>query len=355
MAAFLSRGEVSMAGAHTLGDGGSKAQNLRVAAVDPHWHVGLPIYACREYLELDGSQAGWVGGTDQNGELRCVLPFYVIRKPGFQLVRFRTQTIALAGELGLEEEKAFLSGVVGYFRSSGADLIIPSGNTAIFRVYPDGAVAAPYGTFIKDLSRPEENLFSEIRKTYRQNIRKAIAAGVQVKSGPEYLDNAYQLTAETLKRSGSKFKSYSEFKRTVLALGKYVKIFVAEHEGVIQGCLVAPFSAHTAYNCYAGSRAEPVLGSMHLLHWEAIRHFRDLGVKRFDFQGVRINPDKGSKQEGIANYKQGFGGQLVQGFVWRYPLRPWKSLAYSAAMSLLKGGDFVDKEQARLSPPIPAT
>jgi hypothetical protein len=322
--------------------------SLTAAPVDIRWETGLPIYASEPFMNSDGGQFGWIGGKDAAGSLRCVLPYGIIQKPGLHMIRFKTQTIPLVEGLSLEDEKAFLAAVVEHFRSAGADVIIPSGNTAIFRTYPDGAAAAPYGTFVKDLTKPEAELLSEIRKTYKQNIRKAEAAGVQIKWGPEYLDVAYELVSTTMQRSGSKFKSYADFKRRVEALGEYVKIFVAEHDGAIQGCMVAPFSLHTAYNCYAGSRPQPVLGSMHLLHWEAIRQFRALGVQRFDFQGVRINPEKGSKQEGISNYKQGFGGELIQGYLWKYPLRPLKSMAYSVGVRLLMGGDIVDQEHTKL-------
>jgi hypothetical protein len=318
---------------------------LKAEPVEIDWHPGLPIYASEAFLKSLGNEYGWLGGRDSEGQLRCILPYTVIRKFGFRFVRFRTETAAWADEFNLAEEKDFLQDVVEYFRSAGADMIIPSGNTAIFRTYPEGATAAPYGTFVKDLTQPEAVLMSEIRKTYRQNIRKAIAANVQIKCGLEYLDAAYGLVAETMKRTGASFKSASQFKQGVLDLGEQVKVFVAEHDGVIQGCMVSPFSQRTAYNCYAGSRAEPILGSMHLLHWEAIRQFRAMGVRQFDFQGVRIRPEKGSKQEGIKNYKQGFGGDLIQGYLWKYSFRPLKSMAYSVGVRLLMGGDIVDQER----------
>jgi hypothetical protein len=332
------------------GEGNNERINeLKAVPVDLVWHPGLPIYASTAYLKYDG-QFGWIGGLNNIGTLRCILPYYVIRKPGFHMIRFRTQTIPWAEELDVAEEKDFLGAVVEHFRSEGADIILPSGNTAIFRTYPDGAAAAPYGTFVNDLDRPEDALFREIRKTYRQNIRKAEAAGVEIRSGMDYLDACYDLVSDTLKRSGSSFKSYDEFKQRVLALGEYVRLYVAVHQGVIQGCMVAPFSYHTAYNCYAGSKPEPVMGAMHLLHWEAIKQFRAMGVKHFDFQGVRINPEKGSKQDGIMNYKKGFGGRAVQGYLWRYPLRPLKSVAYSVAVRLLLGGDIVHQEHTKLVP-----
>lgn len=322
---------------------------LTISNVDVRWHSELPIYASEEFLKTEAPEYGWIGGTDGNDVLRCVLPYTVIRKPGFRLIRFQTGTLPLEGEISLAEEKSFLNGVVNYFRTAGAHMIIPSGNHAIFRTYPDRAAAGSYGTFINDLGQSEEVLMSAIRKTFRRYIRRAMAEGVQIKCGLEFLDAAYQLISETLKRTGVKFKKYGDFKKRILALGQNVQVFVAEHKGVAHGCMVAPFSRHTAYNCYAGSKSQPTLGAMHLLHWEAIKKFRAMGVRRFDFQGVRTNPEKGSKQEGISHYKEGFGGELVQGYLWKCTLRPLQSLAYSVVVRLLMGGDIVDQERDKLT------
>jgi lipid II:glycine glycyltransferase (peptidoglycan interpeptide bridge formation enzyme) len=65
--------------------------------------------------------------------------------------------------------------------------------------------------------------------------------------------------------------------------------------------------------------------------------------------GVRIQPDKGSKQEGLMMFKQRFGGQLIQGYMWKYPIRPMKYSFYSIAVRLLRGGDIVDNERHKLS------
>lgn len=320
---------------------------LNVSPVAINWQPHLPIFASEAFLRTVAGEYGWMGGTDDSGQLRCILPYTVVRKPGVRMVRFRMETTPVLGELDEAEEKLFLHDVIEHFRSAGADMVIPSGNTALFRTYPDGAMAAPYGTYVNDLTQTEDALMSAVRKTYRNNIRRAEKAGVQVKSGLEYADAAYHLVADTLKRSDMGFKTVDEFKNTVASLGANLKIFIAEHEGVVQGALVSPFSEHTAYNWYCGSPAEPVLGSMHLLHWEAMRQFKAMGVKRFNFQGVRINPEKGSKQEGIMNYKKGFGGALVQGYMWKYRLNSLKWAAYSMAIKLLQGGDVVDQELAR--------
>ncbi len=322
---------------------------LNAVPVVINWHPGLPIYSSEAFLKTGADDYGWIAGTNQSGQIRCILPYSIFRKIGLRMVRFRVETIPLNGELDEHEEKAFLNSAIEYFRSTTVDLIIPSNNTALFRTHPDHALAAPYGTFVNDLGQSEEMLFSKVRKTYRNNIRRAMKSGVQIKSGMEYLDSSYRLISETLKRSGADvIKKYDDFVRDIQALGKNVNILIAEHHGDIQGCLVSPFSMYSAYNWYCGSKPEPVLGSMHLLHWETMLRFRAMGVRRFNFQGVRINPEQGSKQEGILTYKKGFGGEMIRGYMWKYCFDRVKSTVYSIAVRALQGGDIVDREHHKL-------
>ncbi len=315
--------------------------------VEIKWHSGLSIFASEAFLKTLSDEYGWLGGRDVAGRLRCVLPYTVIRKPGFRMARFRVETIALQTELTLQEERSFLNSAVEYFRSTGADMILPASNTALLRTYPDDALVAPYGTVIKDLTQSEDKLMREIHKTFRYNIRSAIRAGVEVKSGMEYLDTSYKLIADTLRRSGLTFRKHSLFDGMVSGLGENVKVLVADHNGVVQGCMVAPFSEHSAYSWYCGSKAAPVMGAMHLLHWEAIRHFRAMGVKRFNFTGVRIDPEKGSKQDGIRNFKVSFGGELAQGYIWQYSIHPLRFAAYCLAAHLFMRGNDIRYTAAR--------
>jgi hypothetical protein len=321
---------------------------LKATRVPINWHPGLSLYASESFLNAVGDEYGWIGGTDDSGKLRCILPYTVIRKAIFRMVRFRVETISLGEELDVREEKSFLNSVIQYFRSTGADMIIPATTNTIFRTYPDGAVVAPYGTYIKDLTQPEDVLMREIYEDYRKKIRRAIKLGIQIKNGMEYLDTAYSLIVDSLKRSSLKFRGYDDFKRFVLGLGENVRIFVAEYEGVIQACMVAPFSDYCAYSLYSGTISEPAKGAMHLLQWEAIRQFHEIGVKYFNFTGARINPEKGSKQEGIKNFKMRFGGRLFQGYMWKYSFHPIKFAAYSMAVRLLRRGDVVDQESHKL-------
>ena len=94
---------------------------------------------------------------------------------------------------------------------------------------------------------------------------------------------------------------------------------------------------------------------MNLLHWEAMRHFSQLGTSRYDFVGTRIAPEKGSKQEGLKMFKERFGGALSKGYMWKYPIRKWKYELYQLAVGRLRGGDIVDRERRRVMFPNEVT
>ena len=264
------------------------------------------------------------------------------------MVRFRVEIIPLGRELSVAEEKSFLNSVVVYFRSAGADIIIPATTNAIFRTYPDGADAAPYGTYVIDLCHPEDTLWRNIDRIMRQNINTARKKGVSIRDGMDRIDEVYRFVSETFKRSKLSFMSYESFERFVLGLGQSGKIMVADYQGIPQSYVVFAFSDYCAYAIYAGNIANQHPGANKLLYWEAIRLFQNLGVQRYDFVGARIKPEKGSKQEGINLLKKRFGAKLIEGHIWKYPLRPLKSLAYTLGVRFLRGGDIVDHERHKL-------
>jgi lipid II:glycine glycyltransferase (peptidoglycan interpeptide bridge formation enzyme) len=246
------------------------------------------------------------------------------------------------------EERSFLNSVVDYFRKDHADVIIPATNNALFRTYPDGAKRAPYGSYVIDLRQPDDVLWRSVAKTTRQNITAAQRDGVSIREGLEFLDPAYDLIRDTFRRSKMDFMSRESFKRFGLALGENGKLLVAEYQGVAQSYSLFAYSTPCAFWIYGGNIDHHHQGAMKLLQWEAIRLFRNLGVQKFDFFGARINPKKGSKQESINLMKKHFGATLLEGYMWKYVLRPWRAWMYSAGVRVFRGGDIVDQERHKL-------
>lgn len=324
---------------------------MKAKPVEINWHPGLPIFARESFLKAVGDQYGWLGGFAEHDELRCILPYTVVRKAILRMVRFRVETIPIGGELEVREEKSFLNNAMEYFRSIGADMVIPASNNSIFRTYPERADAAPYGSYVIDLGQPEDILWRNIGKVTRQNISTAQKNGVSIHSGFEHLETAYMLTRNTFRRSKLPFMEYHSFKRYAMGLGENAKLLVADYQGVIQSCNLYAFSDYCAYAVYAGSIDGAHQGAMKLIQWEAMRLFRTLGVQRFDFMGARIDPEEGSKQEALNQFKKRFGATLKQGYMWKYPIHPLKYRLYCLAARLRSGGDIVDAERHKLKNP----
>lgn len=321
---------------------------IRAEPIKIEWDPSRPVFAKEEFLSAVGDEYGWLGGIDESGTLRCVLPYTIVRKAGLRMVRFRVETFPCGAGLDVLGEKSFLNSVVQHFRKTRADVIIPPTANTLFRTYPDGANPAPYGTYVIDLQQPEDVLWRNVSKTTRYDIRTAQRDGVSIRGGIEFLDPAYDLIRETFRRSKLAFMDRDSFKRFALSLGGNGKLLMAEYRGVAQSYSLFAFSTPCAYWIYGGNIPRQHQGSMKLLQWEAIRLFRNLGVRKFDFFGARIKPQKGSKQEGINLMKKHLGATLAEGYMWKYSLRPWRAWVYSTSVRVLRGGDIVDQEGHKL-------
>jgi hypothetical protein len=326
----------------------SNSVPILVRNIPINWHPDLSVFASESFLKTVGDEYGWIGGEDASGKLLCILPYTIIHKAMFRMVRFRVETISIGEGLGIEEEKEFLNRVVEYFRALGADIIIPATTNTVFRTYPDEGAAAPYGSYIIDLSQTEDALWQNIHRSTRKNIRTAQNSNICIRSGIEYLEMTYMLVRDTFKRSKLPFMSYDSFKRYVHGLGDNGKIMAAFNQDNLQSAGVYAFSNYCAYIVYQGNVEEQSLGVGKLLDWEAICFFKRLGVRRYDLVGARIDPEIGSKQERINSAKRRFGAELKRGYIWKCQLRPLRSLAYSLAVRLLRGGDIVDHERHKL-------
>ena len=324
------------------------SSQITAEPIEIRWDRSLPIFAKGEFLRAVGDESGWLGGVDANGSLRCVLPYTILRKAGLRIVRFRVETIPCDAGLDVAEEKSFLNSVVQHFRRAGADVIVPPTNNSIFRTYPDGADAAPYGSYVIDLQQPEEVLWANIQSKTRQHIRNARRAGIAIREGLEFLEPAYDLFRETFLRSKLSFMNRDSFERYVRGLGEHGKLLRAEYQGVVQSYCLFAFSVPRVYAIYGGSIQHQHQGAYKLLEWEAVLLFRSLGVRKLDFYGARINPKKGSKQEAINIHKKQLGATISQGYMWKYSLRPWRGWVYSIGVRVLRGGDIVDQERHKL-------
>ena len=165
------------------------------------WNPLMPIFASEPFLKAVGEEYGWIGGVRDSGALRCILPYTIVREMGVRLVRFRVETIAQQPDFGIEEEGEFLAGAMSVLRTLGAHVVIPATTNTIFRTFPAGARAAPYGSYVVDLSQSEDELWRCIERITRQNINTAVKRGVAIGDGRERLHECWALIKSTFERS----------------------------------------------------------------------------------------------------------------------------------------------------------
>lgn len=323
---------------------------MKAVPIEIAWHPALPIFASEPFLRAVSQKYGWLGGMDESGRLRCILPYTILGKAFLRLVRFRVETIALDPAFSADDERSFLNSAMDHFRSLGADAVIPATTNAIFRTFPDGADAAPYGSYVIDLTETEEQLWRNVERITRQNINTARKNGVGIRiGGPEDLGAAYALMRETFGRSRLPFMGHEEFMRYVAGLGEYGRLLVAERNGIVQSCVLFAFSEYCAYAVYAGNLEDQSQGANKLLYWDAVCMFRRQGIRRYDFVGARIDPARGSKQEAINSLKRRFGAKLTKGYMWKYSIHPLRYRFYCLAARVRSRGDIVDQERHKLA------
>ena len=308
----------------------------------------LPILATKEYLNYKSNNYGWFLSDN------FILPFYLTKKIIFKRLFFTTEVIYLE-EASLKEEKYFLNEVINISRLKKIDIIDVPQTNAIFNTYPDNSIYANFGTYRVDLSLSEEELFKNLHPKNRNKIRKAMKDKIIIKNGNKYIRECYDIIRRTYLRQNKNFISYEEFEGLKIFLKENVSFYVALKANEIQGCAVLLWNiGHSCYYLFGGSINSLHSGSINYLHWQAILDMKKNNVKWYDFYGARINPEKGSKLEGIQRFKQRFGGKLKIGYLWKYSINPFKAFLLRIIFRfycLLKRrkymSDIIDQERKR--------
>jgi lipid II:glycine glycyltransferase (peptidoglycan interpeptide bridge formation enzyme) len=304
------------------------------------------IFSSEKYLKTQSDEYYYLSSEDD----KMIIPVVIKKKLIFKYAVFHSGLVKSGGDH--EKEKDFLNSAVKLLKKEKIDFISHPSSYVLFDSYPDNSVYAPFGTYLIDLTRPEENLWDNLHQKHRNVIRNAMKNGVVIrrdKSDPEAI---FEMLAGTMERSGMGFSGREYFHRIMNSLGDNIEVFSAYKDDAVQGCAVFPFNRYSSYYLWGGSIENPFTGALNLLQWEAMRYFKSLGVKRYNFTGARISPEEGSKLEGIQRFKSRFGGELMKGYLWKMPLNPFKYGLFNLVIRMRNFGksqskDIIDQERFR--------
>lgn len=278
-----------------------------------------PIFLNSAYLMTRSNDFGWIGGY-VNGQLQAVISYTLKAKFFFKAATFHSSTHILYGELSISQEKVFLNKCLELLRKIGVDFCSQSPTHVVFNSFPEGSKFANFGTYFVCLGLPEEELWSRVHLKHRNVILNAKKKGVRIKFGD--IDNIlpiYSMLENTMGRSKMKFIPLNAFMKIINGISENIEIVSAYYGEQLQGCAIFLFNRYGAYYLYGGSSGQQLLGSMNLLHWEAMKTFKSRGIKLYDFVGARLRPMPGSRLEGIQRFKSRFGAQIKSGYLWKKP------------------------------------
>lgn len=165
-----------------------------------------------------------------------------------------------------------------------------------------------------DITKAEETLLQNMRKTTRYEIKKAKKENVKVTTSadPQDIKEFYNLQIETSKRQ--KFVPFSlkylEEQFKVFAQNNKALLFTAKKDDIILAKAFIIFYNREAIYHYGASAPEARnYPGAYLIQWEAILEAKKRACTRYNFWGV--SPlDKGKHRfAGLSLFKRGFGGQ----------------------------------------------
>jgi len=187
----------------------------------------------------------------------------------------------------------------------------------------------PGKTLVIDLSKPEDQLLSEMHHKTRYNIKVAQKHGVEIKDEFDitighglFAKEAVGLLADTARRQGFKGFGIGYYNKMVdfIALKNQGNLKLHIYKAIYQNKILASaimldFSAGGGSAFGGGARTFLFGGSSpenknvmapYLLHWQAIQDAKANGFAIYDFWGTETSS---GEVPGFVRFKLGFGGE----------------------------------------------
>ncbi len=321
-------------------------------------YADMPFFSTPRYLNYlrikRGQKAFWLAGFIGD-HLYFIVPFTIIKRLIFRKGSFLSEVIKIKPSME-HQEKVYLEQVIIYLRNNKlCDWIQQTPNWALFRIPPGESSYCKFGTYRIDLEKnSEDKLFQNMKHCNRTHINKALNNYVKIDSGPQVLEDCLKVFEES-KLNRHAISNFSNDLRCIVnTLPNNIKCYAAYYKESVQSSLVLFSTNYCAYAVYLSTTDSQSINTTIPLFWQAIKDARQEGIKYFDFVGARISPVPGSKQEGIKRFKKHFGGDFIEGYLWKMPVNKKKYFFYnclkriSYTLKLKKyHGDIIDQENER--------
>ncbi len=170
----------------------------------------------------------------------------------------------------------------------------------------------PELSWILDITKTEDLLLKEMRKTTRYTIKKMEKEGVEIiqSSDPADMDTFWSVYADTFERQ--QFTPFSKkYLRTEFELYRaddQATFFFGKFEGEIVAAAIIIFYNGQAFYHHSGSLAAGGSNVSYLLQWRVIQEAKKRGCTLYNFWGIAPDDKPNHAWTGLSRFKKGFGG-----------------------------------------------
>jgi len=211
-------------------------------------------------------------------------------------------------------------------------LVSSNSSVNIFKAY--GFIDAPMHLHAEltsqlDIQRSKEEIFKEMRKTTRYEIKKGESLKIRVEksSNPKDIKEFYDLQIQTAKRQKftpfsyrflyEQFKIFAENDLALLYKAKIKNKLLAE-------AFIIFYGKEAVYHYGASTDEGRKYPGAYLIQWEAIQEAQKRGMSRYNFWGISPADKPKHRFYGLSLFKRGFGGKDIeylhaQDYVINYP------------------------------------
>lgn len=239
---------------------------------------------------------------------------------------------ATAPGLGAAACDALVGALADYARAEGFASVWLSSRPAPYRIHGDGVefalarrgatVVRREVTHIADLSGREEDVQARVRGTSRRGARKAERLGTTVREGTAEDLRAFHdlLAADRARLDAAPTHTLADLRFLFAARPGDLTLLLAENAAEpVGGILLFRATARIALSFYTARSDSPrAERCMNLLTEQALLRCRAAGCTGLDYGTSSIG---GVLNEGLAGFKEGFGGVPHVRETWRLPLR----------------------------------
>lgn len=180
-----------------------------------------------------------------------------------------------------------------------------------------------------DITKSEEELLKNMRKTTRYEIKRAEKEGIKISqtSDPKEIKEFYKLQIQTSKRQKfvpfsyaylfEQFKEFAENNMAILYNAKIKNKLLAE-------AFIIFYAKEAVYHYGASTDEGRKYPGAYLIQWEAVQEAKKRGMARYNFWGVSPIDKPKHRFHGLSLFKRGFGGEEIeylhaQDYVINYP------------------------------------